>query len=193
MKFLVNRKLATRIGIITTVITLAGMLLLWRTVSDRVSEIVKNDITNQMTDAVESRAAIINDYVASAEEYMTAFAIGKEVHDLLMDPEDPELLAGVQKYTEDFAAVKGIFEGLYIATPETYVLTHTSQQAIGITTRSGESLELFQNTILAQEQLTNSGIMKSPGTGSMILSMYYPIFEEGTASAMWGQGSMRTG
>lgn len=193
MKFLVNRKLATRIGIITTVITLAGMLLLWRTVSDRVSEIVKNDITNQMTDAVESRAAIINDYVASAEEYMTAFALGKEVHDLLMDPEDPELLAGVQKYTEDFAAVKGIFEGLYIATPETYVLTHTSQQAIGITTRSGESLELFRNTILAQEQLTNSGIMKSPGTGSMILSMYYPIFEEGTASAMWGQGSMRIG
>lgn len=193
MKFLVNRKLATRIGIITTVITLAGMLLLWRTVSDRVSEIVKNDITNQMTDAVESRAAIINDYVASAEEYMTAFALGREVHDLLMDPEDPELLAGVQKYTEDFAAVKGIFEGLYIATPETYVLTHTSQQAIGITTRSGESLELFRNTILAQEQLTNSGIMKSPGTGSMILSMYYPIFEEGTASAMWGQGSMRIG
>lgn len=193
MKFLVNRKLATRIGIITTVITLAGMLLLWRTVSDRVSEIVKNDITNQMTDAVESRAAIINDYVASAEEYMTAFALGKEVHDLLMDPEDQELLASVQKYTEDFAAVKGIFEGLYIATPETYVLTHTSQQAIGITTRSGESLELFQNTILAQEQLTNSGIMKSPGTGSMILSMYYPIFEEGTASAMWGQGSMRIG
>lgn len=193
MKFLVNRKLATRIGIITTVITLAGMLLLWRTVSDRVSEIVKNDITNQMTDAVESRAAIINDYVASAEEYMTAFALGREVHDLLMDPEDQELLASVQKYTEDFAAVKGIFEGLYIATPETYVLTHTSQQAIGITTRSGESLELFQNTILAQEQLTNSGIMKSPGTGSMILSMYYPIFEEGTASAMWGQGSMRTG
>lgn len=193
MKFLVNRKLATRIGIITTVITLAGMLLLWRTVSDRVSETVKNDITNQMTDAVESRAAIINDYVASAEEYMTAFALGKEVHDLLMDPEDQELLASVQKYTEDFAAVKGIFEGLYIATPETYVLTHTSQQAIGITTRSGESLELFRNTILAQEQLTNSGIMKSPGTGSMILSMYYPIFEEGTASAMWGQGSMRTG
>lgn len=193
MKFLVNRKLATRIGIITTVITLAGMLLLWRTVSDRVSETVKNDITNQMTDAVESRAAIINDYVASAEEYMTAFALGKEVHDLLMDPEDQELLASVRKYTEDFAAVKGIFEGLYIATPETYVLTHTSQQAIGITTRSGESLELFRNTILAQEQLTNSGIMKSPGTGSMILSMYYPIFEEGTASAMWGQGSMRTG
>lgn len=30
MKFLVNRKLATRIGILTTVITLAGLLLLLR-------------------------------------------------------------------------------------------------------------------------------------------------------------------
>ncbi len=188
MKFLVNRKLATRMGIITTAITLVGMLLLWRTVSDRVSAIVRNDITNQMTDAVESRAAIINDYVASAEEYMTAFALGSDVHALLMDPEDSEKLEEVQKYTEDFAAVKGIFEGLYIATPDTYVLTHTSQQAIGITTRTGESLEQFRNTILAQEELTNSGIMKSPGSGSMILSMYHPIFEQGSCIGYVGAG-----
>ncbi|MCI8822054.1 MAG: hypothetical protein HFI15_05950 [Lachnospiraceae bacterium] len=40
---------------------------------------VKNNITNQMIDAVESRASIINDYVASAEEYMTAFALGSNV------------------------------------------------------------------------------------------------------------------
>ncbi len=65
MKFLVNRKLATRIGIITTVITFSGLLLLWLTVSSRVSSMVENNITNQMIDAVESRASIINDYVAS--------------------------------------------------------------------------------------------------------------------------------
>lgn len=177
MRFLVNRKLAMRIGIITTVLTLAGMLLLWLIVSDNVSSIVKNDITNQMTDAVESRAAIINDYVTSAEEYMTAFALGSEVHDLLENPTDTRLVKRVQKYTEDFASVKGIFEGLYIATPETHVLTHTSRDAVGMTTRTGESLESFRETILAKQQLTNLGIMKSPGTGSMILSMYYPIFE----------------
>ena len=177
MKFLVNRKLSTRISIITTVITLTGMLLLWAVVSGNIASIVKNDITNQMTDAVESRAAIINDYVASAEEYMTAFALGSEVRNLLSNPDDTTLLKEAQKYTEDFASVKGIFEGLYIATPDTYVLTHTSQSAIGITTRKGESLDEFHNTILAGPELTNLGIMKSPGTGSMILSMYYPIFE----------------
>ncbi len=145
--------------------------------SSRVASIVKSDIENQMTDAVESRASIINDYVASAEEYVTAFALGREVHDLLADPENPKLLNRSQKYTEDFAAVKGIFEGLYIATPDTHVLTHTSLDAVGMTTRTGESLAQFQETILARQQLTNLGIMKSPGTGSMILSMYCPIFE----------------
>lgn len=177
MRFLANRKLAVRISILTTIITFSGLLMLWFVVSGRVAAIVESNITNQMTDAVESRAAIINDYVSSAEEYMAAFALGSEVHELLEDPEDPLLLSKAQQYTEDFAAVKGIFEGLYIATPSTYVLTHTSSSAIGITTRSGDSLEEFRSTILAQPQLTNLGIMKSPGTGSMILSMYYPIFD----------------
>ena len=177
MRFLANRKLAVRISILTTIITFSGLLMLWFVVSGRVAAIVESNITNQMTDAVESRAAIINDYVSSAEEYMAAFALGSEVHELLEDPEDPLLLSKAQQYTEDFAAVKGIFEGLYIATPSTYVLTHTSSSAIGITTRSGDSLEEFRSTILAQPQLTNLGIMKSPGIGSMILSMYYPIFD----------------
>ncbi len=177
MKFLSNRKLATRIGIITTIITFIGMLLLWRIVSGRVAAMVENNITNQMIDAVESRASIINDYVASAEEYMTAFALGSEVRELLENPQNPALLQKGQEYTEAFAAVKGTFEGLYIATPDTYILTHTSEGAIGMTTRTGDSLEEFRSTILAAPQLTNLGIMKSPGTGSMILSMYYPIFE----------------
>ena len=177
MRFIESKKLAARIGIITTIVTLAGMTLLWLAVSTNAASVVKSDITNQMTDAVESRAAIINEYVLSAEEYMTAFALGGEVRGLLLDPDNPALLARAQTYTEEFAAVKGVFEGLYIATPDTHVLTHTSQGAIGITTRSGDSLKDFQNTILAQRALTNLGIMKSPGTGSMILSMYYPLFE----------------
>lgn len=188
MKFLMNQKLATRIGIMTTVITLIGMLLLWIVVSNSVAATVKNDITNQMTDAVESRASIINDYVSSAEEYVTAFALSREVRDLLMDPNNPALLEQVQTYTKNFADVKGIFEGLYIATPNTHVLTHTSPSAIGMTTRTGASLETFQQTILTKQQLTNLGIMKSPGTGSMILSMYCPIFDNQRCIGYVGAG-----
>lgn len=188
MKFLFNQKLAIRIGIITTVVTSVGLLLLWYAVSSNAASMVKKDITNQMSDAVVSRAAIIDEYVTSAEEYMMAFALSSEVRELLLHPEDPVLLERAQTYTQEFASVKGIFEGLYIATPATYVLTHTSQEAIGITTREGESLEMFQNTILSGSELTNLGIMKSPGTGSMILSMYYPIFEGGKCIGYVGAG-----
>lgn len=188
MRFMENKKLAARIGILTTLITLTGLTLLWLVVSTNAASMVKNDITNQMTDAVESRAAIINEYVLSAEEYMTAFALSSEVRDLLQDPDNPELLSAAQKYIEEFAAVKGIFEGLYIATPVTHVLTHTSQSAIGMTTRTGDSLKTFQDTILSQQTLTNLGIMKSPGTGSMILSMYYPVFQGSRCIGYVGAG-----
>ncbi len=175
-----NWRLATRISAFITAVTVVGILLLWALISGGVTRMARNNITNQMSDAVESRAAIINNYVVGAEEYMTAFALADEVHDLLLHPDDTALLERAQQYTVDFAEVKGIFEGLYIATPDTYVLTHTSPGAIGITTRSGDSLKTFQQTILARKDLTNSGIMVSPGTGNMVLSMYYPIFENGT-------------
>jgi len=74
MRFPTNSKLATRISIIMTVIFIAGMLLLWRFVSE-------NDITN----------------------YMTAFALGSEVHQLLADPQNPELQS-IKMLMDDIAA-----------------------------------------------------------------------------------------
>lgn len=186
--FMKNRKLASKISILTTIITLAGMILLWTIIAFSTESMVRDDITDQMTNAVESRAVIIDDYVLSAEEYLKAFALSGEVRDLLADPEDPQLLQKARQYTVDFADVKGIFEGLYIADPNTYVLTHTAKEAIGITTREGESLETFQKTILAQPQLSNLGIMQSPGTGNMVISMYYPVFDGQTCIGYVGAG-----
>ncbi len=85
-----NRKLASRISILTTIITLSGMLLLWTIIASSAESTVRDNITNQMSNAVESRAVIIDDYVTSAEEYLTAFALSGEVHDLLSDPENPQ-------------------------------------------------------------------------------------------------------
>lgn len=41
MKFMENKKLAARIGIITTIITLAGMAILWLFVSTNAASVVK--------------------------------------------------------------------------------------------------------------------------------------------------------
>lgn len=178
-QLLKNQRLAVRISVLTTVVTVIGLLLLCVVISVNTESLVKKNITDQMTNAVESRAVIIDNYVASAEQHLTAFALSGEVRDLLAKPDDPGLLKKAQRYTTDFANVKGIFEGLYIATPDTYVLTHTEKGAIGITTRKGDSLATFQDTILSKQELTNLGIMVSPGTGNMVISMYCPVFDNG--------------
>ena len=188
LHFIENKKLAAKISILTTKITLAGMLLLWLVISFSTTSIVRNDITSQMMNAVESRAVIIDDYVTSAEEYLKAFALSGEVQHLLKNPDDPELLRRAQQYTVDFSNIKGIFEGLYIADTNTYVLTHTAKEAIGITTRKGEDAETFCNTILATKDLTNLGIMQSPGTGNMVISIYCPIYDGSTCIGFVGTG-----
>lgn len=174
-----NVKIATRISIIVTIILLTGFFSLWKLIDRNMTRVVDSEIKNQMTDAVSSRTYIINNYVQSAEEYMVAFAKSDEVRNALKYPDNKEVIARAQQYTVDFAAVKGVFEGLYIATPETYVLTHTSEGAIGITTRKGEALKQLQETALSTDKLSNLGIVKSPSTGNMVISMYYPLFEDG--------------
>ncbi|MCX4371728.1 MAG: hypothetical protein OSJ58_07825 [Dysosmobacter sp.] len=49
MRFLANKRLAARISMVTTAITLIGMLLLWVVVSTSAASTVKNDI-NQSDD-----------------------------------------------------------------------------------------------------------------------------------------------
>lgn len=172
-----NVKLAHRISIYLTVLVLLDMIILWALVQGKVGELVHENILNHMTDAVSSRGEIIDNYVESAEEYLTAFALSDEVKNLLKNPDNKEYLKRAQEYTENFADVKGVFEGLYIADNNTYVYTHISKGAIGIICREGDSLKEFQKDILSEKKLTNTGIMKSPSTGNLVISMYYPVYE----------------
>lgn len=173
-----NQKLAVRIGIYIGIAMTLTFFVIWVVMDGNATDIVTDSITNQMTDSAESRVAIINDYVSSAEEYMVAFAQSDEVRNALLYPDNTDIIARAQQYTVDFANVKGIFEGLYIAGTDTEVYTHTSEGAIGIHTREGEALKELQQTMMTKKEVTNSGIMKSPGTGNMVISMYYPLFDE---------------
>lgn len=174
-----NGKLALQLGITVTIILAIGFFVLWKIVDVNTSGMVQEQITNQMTDAVESRAAIINEYVDTAEDHLVAFAKGDEVRNILLHPESKEALERAQQYTVDFAKVKGYFEGLYIASTETYVYTHTSEGSIGITTRKGDALKELQNTMMTKDEIYTSGIMLSPGSGNLVLAMYYPVFDQG--------------
>ena len=172
-------KISVKTSILVTIVLIIGFFTLWDMVDKKSTNLVQQGITNQMTDAVESRATIINNYVSSAEEYMVAFSLSDEVKNVLRTKGEPEALRKAQEYTVEYAKIKGVFEGLYIASPETYIYTHTSESVAGIRTRKDEELPAFQKQILVEGKLTNLGIMPSRGTGGMCISMYYPVFENG--------------
>lgn len=109
-----NLKIATRASILITLVLIIGFFGLWRTVDKKSSYLMEQAITHQMTDAVESRSYIINNYVDSAEDFLIAFAQSDEVRNILTNPDSKEYLQRAQEYTVDFAKVKGVFEGLYI-------------------------------------------------------------------------------
>lgn len=85
-----NQKLAVRIGIYIGIAMMLTFFVIWVVIDGNATEIVDGSITNQMTDSAESRVAIINDYVSSAEEYMAAFAQSGEVRNALLYPDDRE-------------------------------------------------------------------------------------------------------
>lgn len=169
--------IATRACIIITSILLVGFTILWCIVNDKTTNLIQKKIENQMTDSVESRARIISDYVQSAEEFMVAYSKSSEIRNLLLDPENEELQAIAQKYTVEFANVKGVFEGLYVSKPDTVVLAHTSESVVGVQVRKDESLKEFEDSVLSKKELTNLGIIKSPASGNMCISMYYPVYD----------------
>lgn len=178
MRSIKNMRLSFRIGLNILLVTVLGMGILWLIIAWNVTDIVKENISNQMYDAVNSRAAIIEDYVSGAEKTMQEFSLNSIVIDLLKDPDNAQLQEKAQSYTEKYGAVQGIFEGLYIATPETVVLTHTNKGVVGITTRSGEGLESLKRDILTKKEVTNSGIMMSKGgSNAMVMSLYYPVYD----------------
>lgn len=176
-----NLKIAVKTSIAITIVLVLGFFALWKIIDNRMTEAVDQQIANQMSDAVESRTYIINNYVQSAEEYMIAFSKSDEVRQALMNPDDRGIIGTAQQFTEDFAGVKGYFEGIYIATPESLVLTHSNPSFpyIGKYMREGDKLKELQEEILATPEMKNAGIIAAPKTGNLIISMYYPVYENG--------------
>ncbi len=173
-----GQHLATKIGVYIALITFLGMIALWIMTSVFTANMIRTNISNQMIDAAKARALIIENYVSDAEDYLKSFSLGNAVRNVLTNKDNPVALAIAQQYTLESAAAKPIFEGLYIADTNTAPLTHITESAIGKPTRSGQRLMEFQDTMMKTHDITNVGIMESPSTGNMVISMYYPLFDD---------------
>ncbi|MDO5558309.1 MAG: diguanylate cyclase [Oscillospiraceae bacterium] len=161
--------------IIQLTVMLALSLGITKTVTDRTR---KNSIEHMSTIA-EERSQIIENYVKSAEKTLAAYSNAGEILEVVTNPTDPVAAKNAQNYTEDFSDDVDDLEGIYVSEWNTHVLAHTNSQAVGMTTRTGDSMKALQDAMLAAgDGVYDTGIIMSPASGKQIVSMYKAVYDK---------------
>lgn len=155
------------------VMTILSILVIYSITID-----TKQSTTSSMKTIVQERSQIIKNYVDDAERTLISYSRAGEILDILQNPQDPEIVAAAQKYTEIFSSDIANLEGLYASEWNTHVLAHTNANVVGITTREGESLKALQDSMLAADGVYNTGIIISPASGQQVVSMYMAVYDE---------------
>ncbi|MDD6037789.1 MAG: methyl-accepting chemotaxis protein, partial [bacterium] len=138
---------------------------------------------DNMTTIVGERNKIIESYVQGVEQQLTAYSRSSDLLRFLKDPQNQELFAIAQQYTQEFSADIPNVDGLYLAEWNSHVITHTVDQVVGITTREGEGLASLQQAMQSTDGIYNTGFLISPASGAQVLSMYRMIPDENGAPA----------
>ena len=130
-----------------------------------------------MKTSLESRQKVIEDYVNNAEDQLVSYSKGIEIVKLLENPTDSEIQKKAQKYTEDYYKELSGWEGIYAGEPNTHVIVHNNPKIVGMTTRKGEALKQLQDAMKESDRLYNAGIIVSPASKKLTLSMYCPVYK----------------
>ena len=121
---------------------------------------------------------------------LKAYTAAPIIQEALKDPENSVLHAKAQQFTVDYFSKLNGWEGIYLADWNSKVLTHPNAGAVGMVLREGDRLTSLQEAMLnAPDGAFNTGIMTSPASGQIIMSMYAPILgEDGTPLGFAGCG-----
>lgn len=173
-----NQKMRTKITLQISIVIIICIALLYVVASRSMAGMMKKSELENMNASLNAQTNIIKQYIDTQETLLIAFSKAAEVRDILKHPEDGGSTERAQAYTEGYYAGLDRWEGLYIGEWNTHVIAHSNPQVVGITTREGEALKALQDAMVERNGLYNAGIIVSPATGSLTLSMYCPVFDE---------------
>ena len=138
---------------------------------------MKTTAMNNMKTSLEAKTRIIEEYVKSSEDLLIAYSKAPVIAALLKDPDNKELQKSAQDFTEKYYAGLDQWEGIYTGEWNTHVIAHANPKVVGMVTRKGEGLKQLQDAMKQANGIYNTGIIVSPASKKLILSMYCPVFD----------------
>ncbi|MBQ7582003.1 MAG: hypothetical protein IJU25_04210 [Lachnospiraceae bacterium] len=141
---------------------------------------IKNYTHDSLVQVVKDVGNAFDTIANKNKEALKGYASAPVLTDALLDPENEEKIAKAQEYTLDYFGQLEGWEGLYICDWNSKVLTHPAAPVIGKVLREGDALKSLQDSMLsAPDGAYNTGIMESPASGQIIMSIYTPILADG--------------
>lgn len=172
-----NRKLSTSITMLIAIVVMVCIMMLFFVSDSNMTTATKDAARDSMETSLAAKTQIINQYTESAENVLAAFSKSGELNAFVKDPSNNTLKAAAQNYNEQYYGAIGNWEGIYLDTWDTTVITHSNPKVPGLVMREGDSRKALQDSILAADGVCNLGILKSPTSGQLVMSMYYPIYD----------------
>ena len=171
-----NWKIRNKLSIVLTLILAIGLSALYGMVKYSQENVLSKTLIERMHESVQLRSKIIEDSIASAESYLIGYVQSKEVQTALQNPNDSNIQA-LQNYTAQYATVNTKLENIYLADLQSVVKASMVTAPIGKQLREGDSLSTLIDHIFKDSGVYNAGVLISPSTQSLVLSMYTPIYD----------------
>ncbi len=173
-----NRKLSTLITATISFVVAICVICLYLIANRNMTSAMKETSMDNMITSLESKHKVIEEYVSNAEGQLISYSKGIEIINLLKNPDNSELQKKAQEYTESYFKELDNWEGLYTGEWDTHVIAHSNPEVVGITTRKGEALKQLQDAMTKAKGVYNTGIIVSPASKKLTLSMYCPVYDE---------------
>lgn len=186
-----RKKLSNSITCMIALVSAACIAVLFILSNRNMTNAMRKTAEDNMITSLDAKAQIIEEYIGNAETVLVSFSKGGELKEFLKNPSDPGRKEAAQTYTSDFYAGISNWEGIYLDTWDSEVITHSNPDVVGMVMREGEGLTALQESILsAEDGVLNLGIKASPASGQLVISMYVPIFDNDTPIGFVG-GAVR--
>lgn len=172
-----NLKMSQNITIGIMLIVAVCMGLLYFISSSGMNTIMKQSERTKSENALISQMCLIEEYVKHNEDLLTEFSKAPAVKELLKDVDNQDKQETAQQFIKDSYESLDNWEGLYIGEWDTHVVVHSNEANIGMTTRTGDALKSLQDAMTQRNGLYDAGIIVSPASKKLILSMYCPVYD----------------
>ena len=173
-----NLKISSIFMTSVLVSTVLCISLLYQLASHSSQAAIHTGMQHNMDTYLQAETSTVQDFVSSSEQSLILFSKSPIVKEYLKNQNNKDLFQKAQSYTTEYYNHLENWEGLYIANWNSKVLTYNVPEVIGKVLREGDRLEELRDGMLnAKNGIYNLGIIVSPGTGKLCLSMYVPVFD----------------